>query len=59
MKSALDGAYTWFFERSVFHYPDTLEVQLAEGLKGQTAERIEVVEGKSLGPFFPVWCASE
>lgn len=54
MKSPLDSAHTWFFECAVHQYPDTLEVQLVEGLKGQTAERVEIADGKSLGPFFPV-----
>ncbi len=54
MKSPLDDAHTWLFEHSVHRYPDTLEVHLVEGLKGRIATLLEVADGKSLGPFFPV-----
>jgi hypothetical protein len=53
MDTILDSAHTWFFESSVYRQDRTLEVRLAEGIKGETAAMVEE-SGARLGPFFPV-----
>jgi hypothetical protein len=59
MKSCLDAAYTWFFERAVHHYLDTLEVHLVEGIRGEQPEHLEMEQGKSIGPLHRVRVQAE
>ena len=53
MKTILDTAHTWFFERAFHAYLDELTLDLVEGVKSQERELVEAPD-RQLGPYFPV-----
>jgi len=59
METILDVAYTWFFENLVLCCPDTLIVNLAEGIKGRNREFVQVTGDQKMGPYFPVTVNSQ